>query len=48
MKVLRKPGHNQPMIATILSTHKYVVSRELQRKRGRRGYHSKQAQVEAM
>jgi IS30 family transposase len=48
MKVLRKSGHNQPMIATILSTHKYAVSCEVKRKRGIRGYHSKQAQVEAM
>ena len=48
MEALRKAGHNQTMIATILSTHKYAVSRELQRKRGLRGYHPKQAQVEAM
>ena len=48
MKVLRKKDHNQTMIATILSTHKYAVSRELQRKRGLRGYHPKQAQVKTM
>ena len=48
MQVLRKAGHNQTMIATILSTHKYTVSRELQRKRGFRSYHPKQAQVNTM
>ena len=48
MKALRKAGHNQTMIATILSTHKYTVSHGLQRKRGLRGYHPKQAQVKAM
>ena len=48
MKVLRKVDHNQTMIVTILSTHKYTVSRELQRKRGLRGYHPKQAQVKPM
>jgi IS30 family transposase len=48
MKVLRKTGHNQTMIATILSTHKYTVSRELQGKRGLWGYHPKQAQVKAL
>ena len=48
MKVLRKTVHNQTMIATILSTHKYAISRELQRKRGFPSYHPKQAQVEAM
>ena len=29
MEALRKAGHNQTMIATILSTHKSMVSREL-------------------
>ena len=48
MQVLRKAGHNQTMIATILSTHKYTVSRGLQSKRGLRGYHPKQVQVKAM
>ena len=48
MEALRKADHNQTMIATILSTDKYTVSRELQRKRGLRGYHPKQAQVKAM
>ena len=44
MEALRKAGHNQTMIATILSTHKYTVSRGLQRKAGLRGYHPKQVQ----
>ena len=48
MEALVKAGHNQTMIATILSTHKYTVSRELQRKRGLQGYHPKQAQVKAL
>jgi hypothetical protein len=29
MEALRKAGHNQKMIATIISTHKPMVSREL-------------------
>jgi IS30 family transposase len=48
MKAICKAGHNQTMIATILSTHKYKVSRGLQRKRGLRGYYPKQVQVKAM
>jgi len=48
MQALRKAGHNETMIATIVSTHKYTVSRELQHKRGLRGYHPKQAQVKAL
>ena len=48
MEALRKAGHNQTMIATVFSTHKYTVSRELQRKRDFRSYHPKQAQVKAM
>jgi hypothetical protein len=42
MKALRKAGHNQTMITTILSTHKYTVSCGLQRKRGLSDYHPKQ------
>jgi transposase, IS30 family len=48
MEALRKAGHNQTMIATILSIHKSTVSRELQRNRGLRGYRPKQAHVKAM
>jgi IS30 family transposase len=48
MQVLRKAGHNQTMIATIVSIHKYTVSRELQHKLGFRSYHPKQAQVKTM
>jgi IS30 family transposase len=48
MQALRKARHNQTMIAAILSTHKYTVSRELHRKRDFRSYHPKQAQVKAM
>ena len=48
MQALRKARHNQTMIAAILSTHKYTVSRELQRKRDFRSYHPKQAQVKAL
>ena len=48
MEALRKAGHNQTMITTVFSTHNYTVSRGLQRKRGLRGYHPKQAQVKAM
>ena len=48
MQALRKAGHNQAMITTVFSTHNYTVSRGLQRKRGLRGYHPKQAQVKAM
>jgi IS30 family transposase len=38
MEALRKAVHNQTMIATILSTDKSMVSRELQRNQGLRGY----------
>ena len=48
MEALLKAGHNQTMIATILSIHKSTVSREFQRNRGLRGYRSNQAQVKTM
>ena len=34
VEALYKAGHNQTMIATILSIHKSTISRELQRNRG--------------
>ena len=37
MEALLKAGHNQTMIATILSIHKSTVSRELRRNQGLRG-----------
>jgi transposase, IS30 family len=48
MEALLKAGHNQTMIATILSIHKSTVSREFQRNRGLRGYRPKQAHEKAM
>jgi transposase InsO family protein len=48
MEALLKAGHNQTMIATILSIHKSTVSRELRRNQGLRGYRPKQAHVKAM
>ena len=43
VEVLYKTGHNQTMIANVLAVHKSMVSRELQRNRGHRGYRRKQA-----
>jgi IS30 family transposase len=48
MEALSKAGHNQTMIATILSIHKSTVSRELQPNRGLPGYRPKQAHVKVM
>jgi IS30 family transposase len=48
MDALLKAGHNQTMIATILSIHKSTLSRELQRHQGLQGYRPKQAHVTAM
>ena len=48
MEALLKAGHNQTMIATILSIYKSTVSRELRRNQGLRGYRPKQAHVKAM
>lgn len=39
-----KAGHNQTEIADILGVHKSIISRELKRNCGLRGYRSKQAQ----
>ena len=44
MEALGKAGHNQTMIATILSIHQSTFSRELQRNRDLRGYRPKQVQ----
>lgn len=41
---LKKAGHNQTQMASIIGVHKATVSRELFRNRGRRGYRPKQAQ----
>ena len=43
VEALYKEGHNQTMIANILTAHKSTVSRELRRNRGLRGYRPKQA-----
>jgi IS30 family transposase len=43
IEALHKVGHNQIMIANVLAVHKSMVSRELQRNRGHRGYRRKQA-----
>ena len=43
-----KVGHNQTMIANILTVHKSTISRELRRNRGLRGYRPKQAHAKAM
>jgi len=43
-----KAGHNQTMIANILTVHKSTISRELRRNRGLRGYRPKQAHAKAM
>ena len=43
-----KAGHNQTMIANILTVYKSTISRELRRNRGLRGYRPKQAHAKAM
>ena len=48
MEALYKAGHNQTMIANILTVHKSTISRELRRNRGLRGYRPKQAHAKAM
>ena len=41
--VLKKTGHTNTEIATVIGCHKSTVSRELSRNRGRRGYRPQQA-----
>jgi len=41
---LLKAGQNQTRIAMIIGCHKSTISRELNRNRGKKGYHSSQAQ----
>ena len=48
IEALLKTGHNQTMIAKVLSVHKSTISRELKRNHGLRGYRPKQAQEKAM
>lgn len=48
IEALLKTGHNQTMIAKVLSVHKSTISREIRRNRGLRGYRPKQAQERAM
>ena len=48
LEALYKSGHNQTMIANILTVHKSTISRELRRNRGLRGYRPKQAHAKAM
>jgi len=48
MEALLKTGHDQAMIANVLSVHKSTISREIRRNRGLRGYRPKQAHERAM
>ena len=48
VEALYKTGHNQTMIANILTVHKSPISRELRSNRGLRGYRPKQAHEKAM
>ena len=48
IEALLKTGHNQTMIASVLTVHKSTISRELKRNRGLRGYRPKQAKEKAM
>jgi transposase, IS30 family len=45
---LKKTGHSSSEIADVIGVHKSMVSRELKRNRGRRGYRPQQAQSLAM
>ena len=47
IEALLKTGHNQTMLAKVLSVHKSTISRELKRNHGLRGYRPKQAQEKA-
>ncbi len=42
--ILKKAGHNQNAIASLMNRDKSAISRELARNKGRRGYRQKQAQ----
>jgi transposase, IS30 family len=44
---LKKAGHNQTQIATLIGLHKSTISREMRRNRGGRGYRPKQAETQA-
>ena len=48
IEALLKTGHNQTMIAKVLSVNKSTISRELKRNRGLRGYRPKQAHERAL
>ena len=48
VETLYNVGHNQTMIANILTVHKSTISRELRRNQGLRGYRPKQAHAKAM
>lgn len=48
IEALLKTGHNQTMIANVLSVHKSTISREIRRNHGLRGYRPKQAHERAM
>ena len=47
IEALLRTGHNQTMIAEVLSVHQSTISRELKRNHGLRGYRPKQAQEKA-
>ena len=47
IEALLRTGHNQTMIAEVLSVHKSTISRELKSNHGLRGYRPKQAQEKA-
>jgi IS30 family transposase len=48
IEALHKVDHNQTMIANVFVVHKSMVSRDLQRNRGHRGYRRKQAHETAL
>ncbi len=48
IEALVKTGHNQTMIAKVLTINKSTISRELKRNRGLRGYRPKQAHEKSM
>jgi IS30 family transposase len=43
INILKKAGHSQTYIATMIGCHKSTISRELQRNRGPKGYRHQQA-----
>ena len=47
IEILKKAGNKQTEIAELLGVSSSTISREMQRNKGKKGYHPKQAQIKA-